>query len=113
VTLADHWNNRYREIDAESVSWFQEQPTESLTLFAALGVTPSASVLNVGGGASYFVDHLVAAGFADVTILDLSEAALDVARARLPEAPVTWVRADVTSWEPDRTWNVWHDRAQK
>jgi len=74
-------------------------------------VTPSASVLDVGGGAAYLVDHLVAAGYADVTVLDLSEAALDVARARLPEAPVTWVRADVTSWEPDRRWNMWHDRA--
>ena len=49
MTLADHWDNRYREIGAESVSWFQEQPTDSLALFAALGVTPSASVLDVGG----------------------------------------------------------------
>jgi len=111
MTLADHWDNRYREIGAESVSWFQEQPTDSLALFAALGVTPSASVLDVGGGASHLVDHLVAAGYADVTVLDLSEAALDIARAQLPEASVTWVRADVTSWEPVRTWNVWHDRA--
>ncbi len=108
---ADHWDSRYREFGAESVSWFQEQPTDSLELFAALGVSASASVLDVGGGASRLVDHLVATGHVDITVLDLSEAALDLARARLRGSPVTWVRADVTSWEPERTWNVWHDRA--
>ncbi len=111
MTLTEHWDSRYRNVGAESVSWFQEQPTESLALLAALEVTPNASLLDVGGGASRLVDHLIAAGYTDVTVLDLSQAALDVARARLPEAPVKWVCADVTKWEPARTWDVWHDRA--
>jgi trans-aconitate methyltransferase len=80
-------------------------------VLAALEVTPNASFLDVGGGASRLVDHLIAAGYTDVTVLDLSQAALDVAGARLPEAPVNWVCADVTTWEPERTWDVWHDRA--
>ena len=103
MTLTDHWDSRYRDVGAESVSWFQEQPTESLALLAALEVTPNASLLDVGGGASRLVDHFIAAGYTDVTVLDLSQSALDVARARLPDAPVNWVYADVTRWEPART----------
>ncbi len=111
MTLTEHWDNRYRDVGAESVSWFQAQPTESLGLPAALDVTPSAALLDVGGGASRLVDHLLSAGYPDVTVLDLSQAALDVARSRLPGASVNWVCADVTTWEPTRTWDVWHDRA--
>lgn len=111
VTLADHWDNRYRDIGAESMSWFQEEPTESLAFLAALGVTPKASIIDIGGGASRLVDCLVAAGYGDVAVLDLSQAALEVARERLPHASVAWIRADVTTWEPERTWDVWHDRA--
>ncbi len=71
------------------------------------------SVVDVGGGASVLVDDLLAAGYRDLTVLDISAAGLDLARGRLGPAAdeVDWVVADLTSWDPNRTFDVWHDRA--
>jgi ubiquinone/menaquinone biosynthesis C-methylase UbiE len=70
-------------------------------------------VIDVGGGASNLVDCLLQTGFCDLTVLDLSEAALDVAKRRLATGGdgVEWVAADATTWTPTRTYDVWHDRA--
>jgi trans-aconitate methyltransferase len=107
-----HWNNRYDTIGAESVSWYQERPTTSLELLAAVGATASCSVIDVGGGASNLVDHLLADGHDDLAVLDLSTAALEVARQRVGDVPgVSWLAQDLLRWEPARTWDVWHDRA--
>jgi cyclopropane fatty-acyl-phospholipid synthase-like methyltransferase len=109
---AEHWNDRYRSIGAPAVSWYEEQPTVSSELLRALEVTSTQSVLDVGGGASTLVDHLLREGHRDVTVLDLSAVALGVARARLGDpATVTWIEADLRTWEPTRRWDVWHDRA--
>jgi SAM-dependent methyltransferase len=109
---ATHWNERYRSTGVDAVSWYEEDPTTSLELLRSLGVEPDASVIDVGGGASTLVDHLLAAGHRDVTVLDVSDVALAAARARLGEdASVTWIVADLCDWEPSRTWDVWHDRA--
>jgi trans-aconitate methyltransferase len=74
---------------------------------------PGSGIIDIGGGASRLVDCLVFRGYEDVTVLDLSEAALAAARSRLGEIAgrVTWVAADVTIWEPSRTYDIWHDRA--
>jgi SAM-dependent methyltransferase len=107
-----HWNERYRAIGATEVSWYEPEPTVSLELLDALGVTPADAVIDVGGGASSLVDHLLARGHRDVAVLDLSAVALDEARRRLPaDAPVTWMARDVVTWDPPRRWAVWHDRA--
>lgn len=108
-----HWDNIYTTKDEHSVSWYQERPDISLDLIAATGVTPDAAIVDIGGGTSHLVDALVAEGFSAVTVLDLSEAALATAKARLGPgaANVAWVVADVTAWEPSRTYDVWHDRA--
>lgn len=109
---ADHWDERYRTVGADAVSWFEPHPTTSLELLVALGVTPADSVIDVGGGASVLVDALLVAGHTDVTVLDLSEAALATARGRLGDpAGVAWVEHDLLTWEPERTWDAWHDRA--
>jgi SAM-dependent methyltransferase len=84
----------------------------SLDLLAAAGVAPGDAVLDVGGGASTLAGHLVAAGYDDVTVLDVSSVALEEARARLGDPPaVTWIHHDLLSWAPPRRWDVWHDRA--
>jgi SAM-dependent methyltransferase len=107
-----HWNERYRSIGARAVSWYEERPTVSRELLDAVGMRTSDSVIDVGGGASTLVDHLVADGHEDVTVLDLSAVALDDARSRLGDpAGVTWIQADISSWQPARRWDVWHDRA--
>jgi SAM-dependent methyltransferase len=77
----------------------------------ALGVARSDSIIDVGGGASRLVDHLVAAGFEDVTVLDVSGVAIDMARDRVGSPPgVRWMVDDVLTWSPARKWDVWHDR---
>jgi SAM-dependent methyltransferase len=107
---AAHWNDRYAA-DPEQVSWFQTSPATSLELLDLLGVTPDSAVIDAGGGASNLVDRLVARGFRDVTVLDVSEAALAVARARVGDASVEWIAADLLSWTPIRRYDLWHDRA--
>ena len=108
-----HWQNVYTSKAENEVSWFQENPAPSLALIAEIGATPSSAIIDVGGGASRLVDQLIERGFRDVTVLDLSRAALETAKARLGEraSVAHWVVADVTTWEPSRTYDVWHDRA--
>lgn len=107
---AEYWDGRYADIGAANVSWFQASPEISLMLIRrAAGTT--AGVVDVGGGASTLVDFLLGAGYHDLTVVDLSQQALHDARARVGEAPVHWVVSDVRDWQPDRTFDVWHDRA--
>lgn len=108
-----HWDNVYRTKRDNEVSWFEDTPSISLDLIRATGVLPDAAIIDIGGGASRLPDALLAAGFSAVTVLDLSEKALRVAKARLGErgAAVKWITADVTAWEPTESYDVWHDRA--
>jgi hypothetical protein len=109
---AEHWDDAYRSLGVESVSWFEPEPTMSLALLDALGIGPDDAVLDVGGGASTLVDHLVGRGFRDVTVLDVSVIALKEGQARLgPDVPVGWLREDLLSWNPPRRYDGWHDRA--
>lgn len=108
---AAHWDRAYAE-KGDAVSWHQEQASTSLDLIAT-AAPPSASVVDIGGGASPLVDALLDRGHRDVAVLDLSRVALDAARARLGPraAAVTWIEGDVLAWSPGRTFDVWHDRA--
>lgn len=108
-----HWDGVYTNKSENAVSWFQENPTPSLQLIAAAGATPATTVIDIGGGASSLVDRLLGMGFHAITVLDVSSAALDAAKARLgAEAEkVRWIVADATAWEPDETYDIWHDRA--
>jgi 2-polyprenyl-3-methyl-5-hydroxy-6-metoxy-1,4-benzoquinol methylase len=108
-----HWENVYTTKGENEVSWFQETATPSLELMARAGATPRTAVIDIGGGSSRLVDSLVETGFRNVTVLDLSEAALAAARTRLGSRAdqVEWVVADVTSWEPQKLYDLWHDRA--
>ena len=109
---AEHWDDAYRTRGVDGVSWFQIEPTTSLALLDALGVRPNAAVIDIGGGASTLVDQLVRRGYQDLTVLDISAAALEEGRKRLGEdAPVTWVHEDLLAWRPERRFDVWHDRA--
>jgi SAM-dependent methyltransferase len=112
VAGVEHWDERYRTVGSSSVSWYEAEPTVSLRLLDALGVTAAHSVIDVGGGASVLVDRLLERGHADLAVLDLSAVALAEARDRLGDPPaVTWIEADLRAWEPPRRWDVWHDRA--
>lgn len=108
-----HWQNVYQTKDEQAVSWYQERPDVSLDLIHATGVDANASIVDIGGGASRLVDALISEGFKTVAVLDLSEKALETSKARLgaKTAQVERIVADVTSWEPPQTYDVWHDRA--
>jgi len=108
-----HWEGVYTRKGEHEVSWFQENPAPSLELIAQVGATAASAVIDIGGGASRLVDNLLGRGFQDVTVLDLSEAALEAAKARLGTraGQVHWIVADATVWEPLRAYDIWHDRA--
>jgi SAM-dependent methyltransferase len=105
-----YWDHRYATIGDTQVSWFEESPTTSLLLVERVS-DPSQSLVDVGGGASRLVDALLERGYRDLTVVDLSQEALTAAHARIGEAPVSWVVTDIRDWQPDRTFDVWHDRA--
>lgn len=109
----EHWEEVYRTRPADGVSWYQPTPEPSLRALDQLAVPATAALVDVGGGASSLVDQLLGRGWADLTVLDIAAAALDVTRARLGAAAdaVRWLVADVTAWRPERAYAVWHDRA--
>ncbi len=107
-----HWQQVYDSRDVSEVSWFQDEPSVSLRLVESVA-DPSCTVVDVGGGASLLVDALVVRGFTDLTVVDVSQRALDIVRARLDShgIRVTMVESDIVEWDPSRTFDVWHDRA--
>jgi SAM-dependent methyltransferase len=108
-----HWDDVYRTKAERELSWFQARPDVSLQLLRQVGATQRSALIDVGGGASRLVDCVIRDGYDDVTVLDLSATALGRVQSRIGEAAkgVTWIVADVTTWEPARTYDVWHDRA--
>lgn len=108
-----HWDTVYTTKASDAVSWFQPEPTQSLRLLHRAGLTKQSCVIDVGGGDSHLVDHLIRDGCTCVAVLDVSEAALTRAQTRLGEAAdtVEWIVADVTgSWSVTPR-DIWHDRA--
>jgi trans-aconitate methyltransferase len=108
-----HWQNVYLNKGEQQVSWTQFDPQPSLGLIEKYSDGRNASIIDIGGGAARLVDALLAHGFAEITVLDLSEAALHSAKTRLGGrgALVRWVAADATAWQPQHPFDIWHDRA--
>jgi ubiquinone/menaquinone biosynthesis C-methylase UbiE len=109
-----HWENVYETKDATEVSWFQENPELSLQMIEQTGVDNAAQIIDVGGGASTLVDNLLARNYQNITVLDISMAALQVVKERLGSQAnlVTWLASDITQVQlPENFYDVWHDRA--
>lgn len=109
-----HWEHIYARKTPEQLSWFQPRPALSLGLIQAAATNPEAPIIDVGGGASTLVDELLARGYRQLTVLDLSAAALGAARARLGNraSAVHWLEADICRTTlPAGRYEVWHDRA--
>ena len=110
----DHWSQAYTAKPPTEVSWFQARPDLSLHLIGKSGASPDAPIIDVGGGASTLVDHLLEAGRTSVTVLDVAERALALTKSRLGERAdqVDWIVADITNWvPPTQAYDIWHDRA--
>jgi ubiquinone/menaquinone biosynthesis C-methylase UbiE len=109
-----HWERVYAQRKPDAVSWYQPHATLSLDLIRRIGAGPATRVIDVGGGASTLVDDLLAAGVGDVTVLDISAAALRLAQARLGDraSRVHWIHGDITRVELEpAAYDIWHDRA--
>lgn len=110
----EHWERVYQTKHADAVSWFQEHATRSLEIIRSIGTSSDANIIDVGGGASTLVDDLLTDGFKQLSVLDLSESALEVARARLGAIgeKVSWIAGDIRNVKlPAQTYDIWHDRA--
>lgn len=108
-----HWEGIYSTRAASDLSWYQVNPATSLRLIAAVKLPPEAAIIDVGGGDSLLVDHLLNAGYTRVTVLDISGAALRRTQERLADraGQVTWLEADATGLSSCGPFDLWHDRA--
>ncbi|MEQ8628176.1 class I SAM-dependent methyltransferase [Ekhidna sp.] len=108
-----HWEDIYQSKQLNEVSWFQQTPKISLDFIKQLKVPKSAKIIDIGGGDSFLVDHLLGMGYQDITVLDISESALRRARKRLGTLAdkVKWIVADVATFVPTGQYDFWHDRA--
>lgn len=114
MTTQAHWQNIYQTKAVDEVSWYRRHLEVSLRLIADAASDPRSAVIDVGGGEATLVDDLVARGYGDVTVLDISPAAIEVAKARLgaSAAVVHWITGDITAVELEAArYDVWHDRA--
>uniref|UniRef100_UPI004047A554 class I SAM-dependent methyltransferase n=1 Tax=Mariniflexile sp. TaxID=1979402 RepID=UPI004047A554 len=108
-----HWENVFKTKSLSEVSWYEPIPKTSLSFFEKSNISKSAKIIDIGGGDSFLVDHLLKLGYTDITVLDISEAALDRAKQRLKDQSkkVKWIVADVVDFSPPEHYDFWHDRA--
>ncbi len=108
-----HWEAVYNSKEVDGWSWYQDRPELSLALIEASGVKKSGALIDVGGGASTLADALLELGYSDLSVLDISESALERLKSRLKDRAelVTWFEGDITNFDCDRRFDLWHDRA--
>ncbi len=114
MSMQSHWERVYATKAPDQVSWFRPHLETSLSLIQRSTGDRSARIIDVGGGESTLVDDLLRAGYTNLTILDVSQIAIDVTRARLGSLAdgIEWRVADVTQADfPPQTYDIWHDRA--
>lgn len=109
----NYWDNIYKSKSETDVSWFQGVPKKSLELISELNLNPDDSIIDIGGGDSHLVDHLLDIGFKNLSVLDISSAALKKAKERLGEraGQVKFIASDITKFQPTEKYKLWHDRA--
>ena len=108
-----HWENIYSTKAFEEVSWYQKSPENAIAALHRASLSKDAKIIDIGGGDSFFVDYLIEEGYRDITVLDISQNALDRAKSRLGNKrdKVTWICSDITHFQPEQTYDFWHDRA--
>jgi len=108
-----HWETVYETKNPDQVSWTQEIPKTSLELIKSFGLTKNAKIIDIGGGDSQLVDHLLKEGYTNITVLDISSKSLEKVKIRLGKKAdeVNWIVSDITDFEPTTTFDIWHDRA--
>lgn len=110
---SNYWDQIYKKKTENEMSWFQETPQKSLELIKEFKLSPTDKIIDIGGGDSKLVDHLLAQGFKNISILDISSAALDKAKIRLKDNSnfLKFICSDITDFKPTEKYKLWHDRA--
>jgi 2-polyprenyl-3-methyl-5-hydroxy-6-metoxy-1,4-benzoquinol methylase len=108
-----HWDKIYAVKKSNELSWSQTKPVTSLDFIHSFKLSRQAAIIDVGGGESNLVDELLREGFEDITVLDISALALERVKTRLGTnaVKIKWIVSDITKFEPQRSYDVWHDRA--
>ena len=113
MSTKQHWETVYNTKQPHEVSWTQAVPHTSLQFIEDFKTPKDAGIIDVGGGDSNLVDHLLDLGYTNITVLDISEKALERAKERLGDKAslVQWIASDITEFKPETNYAVWHDRA--
>ena len=108
-----HWEKVFTTKQVDEVSWYQQTPQQSLNFVQQLALPKTAAIIDIGGGDSFFVDHLLQLGYSNITVLDISATAIDKAKQRLGEKAVlvNWVVSDILEFKTELQFDCWHDRA--
>ena len=108
-----HWESIYQTKNPDEVSWYQEKPKTSLNFIADASLDKDARIIDIGAGDSRLVDNLLALGFRNITALDVSSNALQMAKKRLGSKAdaVSWIVSDLREFETNDKYDLWHDRA--
>lgn len=108
-----HWENIYDTKNLDKVSWYQPTPSTSLDFIKENSTSLATKIIDIGGGDSFLVDHLLDLGYTDITVVDISVKAIERAKSRLENKAnkVKWLIADASNFNPPEQYDVWHDRA--
>ena len=109
----EHWDVIYATKDEQEVSWFQPYPKTSMQFVDLFNLPLNANIIDIGGGDSHFVDALIAKGYTNIWVLDISAKAIEKAKQRLGKSAskIHWIVSDVTDFKPPVKFDFWHDRA--
>lgn len=109
----NYWEHIYNLKNLTEVGWYQAKPEMSLELINSAGLSKASKIIDVGGGDGLLVDNLLESGYTNISVLDVSDKAIEKAKLRLGEKAdlVTWICCDVTEFQPEETYDLWHDRA--
>jgi cyclopropane fatty-acyl-phospholipid synthase-like methyltransferase len=113
MTKKEHWEQVFSTKQLNEVSWYQPLPKESLCFIKKFNLPKNAAIIDVGGGDSFLVDYLLADGYTNITVLDISAAAIQRVKNRLGAAAekVTWIVEDILNFKTNKQYDCWHDRA--
>lgn len=109
----EYWENIYSTKGMTEVSWYQKVPETSLELIKRVAKNKDVLIIDVGGGDGFLVDELIQSGFNNITVLDISENAINKAKQRLGDFAqnVKWIISDITEFNSTEKYDIWHDRA--
>lgn len=108
-----HWQNVYQTKSLTDLSWYQQVPKQSLEFIEKFSLPKEAAIIDIGGGDSLLADSLLQLGYTNITVLDISAAAIEKAKQRLGAAAagVKWIVSDILEFKPAEKYDCWHDRA--